>query len=80
NRIYKISDDAIRVWSRILGEVPDSRIVVKHTLLDDLLVRDGLIARLAAQGIAEERVSCLGSSPRHDHLRAFAAIDISLDP
>lgn len=79
NRIYKISDDAIRVWSRIMCEVPGSRIVVKHTLLDDPLVRDGLIARFVAQGIAEELVTCLGSSPRHEHLRAFAEIDISLD-
>ena len=79
NRIYKISDEAILVWSRIMGEVPGSRIIVKHTLLDDPLVRDGLVARFAAHGIAEANVTCLGSSPRHEHLRAFAQIDISLD-
>jgi predicted O-linked N-acetylglucosamine transferase (SPINDLY family) len=79
NRIYKISDEAIGVWSRIMREVPGSRIVIKHTLLDDPLVRDGLVARFAAQGIAEANVTCPGSSPRHEHLRAFAEIDISLD-
>ncbi|WP_164933813.1 tetratricopeptide repeat protein [Bradyrhizobium guangzhouense] len=79
NRIYKISDEAIRVWSRIMRDVPGSRIIVKHTLLDDPLVRDGLVARFAAQGIAEANVTCLGSSPRHEHLRAFSQIDISLD-
>ncbi|MHC2280161.1 putative O-linked N-acetylglucosamine transferase (SPINDLY family) [Bradyrhizobium diazoefficiens] len=40
NRIYKISDDAIRVWSRIMREVPGSKIVLKHGLLDDPLLRD----------------------------------------
>ncbi|PIT02295.1 acetylglucosamine transferase [Bradyrhizobium nitroreducens] len=79
NRIYKISDEAIRVWARIMRELPGSRIVVKHTLLDDPLLRDGLIARFVAQGIAEETVTCLGSTPRHEHLRAFAGVDISLD-
>jgi len=79
NRIYKISDEAIRAWARIMRELPGSRIVVKHTLLDDPLLRDGLIARFVAQGIAEETVTCLGSTPRHEHLRAFAGIDISLD-
>lgn len=79
NRIYKISDDAIRVWSRIMREVPGSKIVLKHGLLDDPLLRDGLIARFVAQGIAEENITCLGSTSRDDHLSAFANIDISLD-
>ena len=79
NHIYKISDEAIWVWSRIMRDVPGSRIIVKHTLLDDALVRDGLVARFAAQGIAEANVTCLGSSARHEHLRAFAQIDIALD-
>ena len=79
NRIYKISDEAIRVWSRIMREVAGSKIVVKHTQLDDPLLRDSLVARFVAQGIAEANITCLGSSPRHDHLRAFAEIDISLD-
>ncbi len=79
NRIYKISDEAIRVWARIMREVGGSRIVIKHTLLDDPLLRDGLVARFVAQGIAAAHVTCLGSSARHEHLRAFAEIDISLD-
>ncbi|MCK1360290.1 tetratricopeptide repeat protein [Bradyrhizobium sp. 199] len=79
NRIYKISDDAIRVWSAIMREVPGSKIILKHGLLDDQLLRDSLIARFIAQGIAEEDITCLGTTSRDDHLRAFDQIDISLD-
>ncbi|MET4328391.1 putative O-linked N-acetylglucosamine transferase (SPINDLY family) [Bradyrhizobium sp. i1.15.2] len=79
NRIYKISDEAIRVWSNVMREVTGSKIVIKHTLLDDPMLRDSLIARFVAQGVAEENVICLGSTPRHEHLRAFANVDISLD-
>ena len=79
NRIYKISDDAIRVWSRIMREVPGSKIVLKHGLLDDPLLRDSLVARFIAQGIAEENITCLGTTSRDDHLKAFDQIDISLD-
>jgi predicted O-linked N-acetylglucosamine transferase (SPINDLY family) len=79
NRIYKISDDAIRVWSRIMRQVPGSKIILKHGLLDDPLLRDSLIARFVAQGIAEDNITCLGSTPRAEHLQAFAQIDISLD-
>jgi predicted O-linked N-acetylglucosamine transferase (SPINDLY family) len=79
NRIYKISDEAIRVWSKVMREVTGSKIIIKHTLLDDPMLRDNLIARFVAQGVAEENVTCLGSTPRHEHLRAFANVDISLD-
>lgn len=80
NRINKISDDAIRVWSNVMREVTGSRIILKHTLLDDSLVRERLIARFVAHGVSEDNIRCLGSTPRHEHLAAFAQVDISLDP
>jgi len=67
------------VWSRIMREVPGSKIVLKHGLLDDPLLRDSLIARFIAQGVAEESITCLGTTSRDDHLKAFDQIDISLD-
>jgi len=79
NRIYKISDQAIGVWSRLMRELPGSKIILKHGLLDDPLLRDSLVARFVAQGIAEEDITCLGTTSRDDHLLAFGQIDISLD-
>ncbi|TWB04565.1 tetratricopeptide repeat protein [Bradyrhizobium stylosanthis] len=79
NRVNKISDQAIGVWSRLMRELPGSKIILKHTLLDDALVRDGVIARFVAQGIAEEDITCLGTTSRDDHLLAFGKVDISLD-
>jgi predicted O-linked N-acetylglucosamine transferase (SPINDLY family) len=80
NRIDKISDQALALWSKLLGAMPGSKIVVKHLALDEALVRDSLVARFVAQGIAQDSVICMGSSERRDHLRAFENIDISLDP
>ena len=80
NRINKISDDAIRVWSKLMHEVTGSKIIIKHTLLDDPLVRERLIARFVAHGVSEDNITCRGSTPRHEHLAAFAQVDISLDP
>jgi predicted O-linked N-acetylglucosamine transferase (SPINDLY family) len=80
NRIDKISDDALAAWSKLLRNVPGSRIVIKHLLLDDAFLRDGLIARFVAQGVPQDKVICMGSTARPDHLRAFENIDISLDP
>jgi predicted O-linked N-acetylglucosamine transferase (SPINDLY family) len=80
NRTEKISDSALSVWFEILQQIPNSRIVVKNGSLDDALLRDTLLGRFAAHGIAVERVACLGSSPQAEHLARFADIDMSLDP
>jgi predicted O-linked N-acetylglucosamine transferase (SPINDLY family) len=80
NRIDKISDQVLATWSKLLRELPDARIVIKNSVLDDSFLRDGLIARFINHGIAEHRLTCLGASIRPEHLAAFAMIDISLDP
>ncbi len=80
NRIDKISDGAVALWSRVLQAVPGSIILVKHGTLSDPLVRDSLIGRFAAHGVAVDRIRCLGATSREQHLAAFAEVDISLDP
>ena len=80
NRIDKISDEVLAVWSRLLRNATGSRIVVKHLALDEAFLRDGLVGRFVAQGIPQDRVICLGSTERRDHLLTFEKIDISLDP
>jgi predicted O-linked N-acetylglucosamine transferase (SPINDLY family) len=80
NRIDKISNEALAVWSKILEEIKGSIIVVKAGSLDDPLLRDGLIARFVSHGIAKDRIRCMGLTSRPDHLAALANVDISLDP
>ncbi|WP_316163775.1 tetratricopeptide repeat protein [Bradyrhizobium sp. SZCCHNRI20481] len=80
NRIDKISDAAIALWARLLAEIPDAKLVVKHLALNDPAVRDGLLARFVAQGVPEARILCLGASERVEHLKSYERIDISLDP
>ena len=81
NRIDKISDDAIRVWSKLMREVTGSKIIIKHTLLDDpLRPRHAPPRGSSRKWILEENITCLGSSDAPEHLRAFEQVDISLDP
>ncbi|MGJ4943025.1 tetratricopeptide repeat protein [Bradyrhizobium sp. HKCCYLS1011] len=80
NRVSKISDSALALWCRLLREIDGARLIVKDIALSDPMVRDMLLARFLAHGTADGRVICLGGSERHDHLRAFAQIDIALDP
>lgn len=80
NRIDKISDPTLALWSQLMQELPQARIVVKHGAISDPLIRDGLIARFIAHGIAADRVQCIGTTSRLEHLAMFADIDMSLDP
>jgi predicted O-linked N-acetylglucosamine transferase (SPINDLY family) len=80
NRLEKISDDSLRVWSRILQALPTSRIMIKTGALNDAMLRERTVARFAAHGVAPERVQCLGSTPRLEHLAAYDGVDICLDP
>lgn len=80
NRIDKISDEVLAVWSRLLRTLPGSKIVIKHGALADTGLRDRLVARFVEQGIADESVVCLGPSSRDEHMAEYANIDISLDP
>ena len=80
NRVEKISDETIDVWGRIFAALPDARLVVKHSMVDDANVRNSLLERLVARGIAAERVTWLGRTSRKEHMLALAEVDISLDP
>ncbi|MDA9422599.1 MULTISPECIES: O-linked N-acetylglucosamine transferase, SPINDLY family protein [Bradyrhizobium] len=79
NRISKISDEAVEAWSRILGRVPGSRLLVKDFALDDQLVRDSLLARFAACRLPAERVDLVGATSRDEHLTSFNRVDVCLD-
>jgi predicted O-linked N-acetylglucosamine transferase (SPINDLY family) len=80
NRTDKISDPALMLWSKLMQALPTSRVVVKNSSMSDTLLRDGLVARFVAHGIAADRVRCLGRTTRQEHLSLFSEIDISLDP
>ena len=78
NRIDKISDGALAVWSKLLRDIAGSTIVIKNTA--DQFLRDGLIGRFVALGGSPDRIRCIGQTSRAEHLAEFANIDISLDP
>ncbi len=80
NRVTKITAGATALWSRILDEVPRSRILMKHPALDEASVRNRITDGFAVHGISADRLAFLGTTSRAAHLWAFADVDISLDP
>ena len=78
NRIDKISTDAVRLWSQILQAAPQSKLLIKHSALDDAALR--LVERFSSCGVRPDRVQCQGSTSRPEHLAAYDGVDICLDP
>ena len=80
NNLAKMNDSVVATWGRLLQALPTSRLFLKTKQLADATVREETLARFAAHGIAPERLTLEGPTPRADYLAAYQRIDIALDP
>jgi predicted O-linked N-acetylglucosamine transferase (SPINDLY family) len=76
---YKLSEATLGLWGRVMGACPGARLLLANRALDHEGNRADLLARLAAAGIAPDRVSLHGGAPHEAFLRHYDAIDIALD-
>ncbi len=80
NARAKINAEVIRLWSRLLQEVPGSRLLVKNPSLTCATTRERLHEQFVAQGVARERVELRGlAQATQEHLATYAHIDVALD-
>lgn len=80
NNLAKINDKVITAWSKLLGRVSDSRLLIKNPSLTDKKTRQRYIDKFSQKGIEAGRIELLGHTPtRHEHLSLYNCIDISLD-
>ena len=80
NNFLKVTDDTLRVWSRLLAALPGSRLLIKSPYLEDADVRKSVLERLTSAGISDDRVEIMGffDSPL-DHLATYNRVDVALD-
>ena len=80
NGLAKISEATCRAWGRILQRVPNSRLFLKARGLSDPGAHEDMLKRLAAVGIAPDRVILSGPLPTIEaHLQRYHDVDIALD-
>jgi protein O-GlcNAc transferase len=80
NKWTKVSDGTIALWSRVMAEIPDSRLLVNTRELDNPVTRQEAIERFAVHGIGADRLMLEKPASRIDLLAAYNRIDIALDP
>ena len=80
NHLAKLTDSTVRLWSRVLDAVPDSRLVLKALPLADDQTRKLTRQRFSNYGIAPERIDPLPPTvPLSAFMAEYQRMDIALD-
>lgn len=78
NKLKKLNLPVVKLWSRILHQVPGSRLLLKTKQLADPMSAGRVLGWFEAQGIAAQRIELQPAT--HNHLLSYHDIDIALDP
>ena len=80
NNVAKINSSVLGLWAAILDAVPDSRLILKHDLTHDAVVRARISNAFVSHGVDPGRIELLGRAhDRVEHLGTYARIDVALD-
>ncbi len=80
NTLSKITDEVIALWSKLMNEVPGSRLILQSEPLTNVWVRRRIHDKFEAQGVKAERIEMHGIMPMREHLELYNQIDVALDP
>ncbi len=79
NNLAKVTEDVIRVWSKILISVPDSRLMLEWSTFSNPVLSDEFASRFAPYGVGRERLELIPRSKENQY-KLYNRIDIALDP
>ena len=81
NYLGKINEFVVQLWSKLLAQIPDARLVLKSRPFHDSMISKRFREMFASRGISENRLDFRGSTPGlNNHLSNYNDIDIALDP
>jgi len=80
NAMAKINTETIELWSAILNNIPDSRLILKNISLSDEGVKERVSHQFEVNNINKERLEFLSfEKTLNGHLDAYNKVDIGLD-
>ncbi|CAG0981312.1 hypothetical protein PHYC_01781 [Phycisphaerales bacterium] len=80
NALSKVSPAAVALWSRVLREVADSRMIIKAWGLEAEASRARLRGLFAGHGVGADRLDLRGlNATAREHLESYHEVDVALD-
>jgi protein O-GlcNAc transferase len=76
---YKVTNEVVGAWSRILRECPESKLLLKNRALGSAGNRAFVLKLFAGFGVSAERLQLEGPSEHFAFLQMYGQIDLSLD-
>lgn len=80
NRLSKLNEPLVALWSEVLRAVPGSRLLLKGTAYSSDEVRGAVRERFGRHGIAGERLELRGFTDEARMMAEYGDVDVSLDP
>jgi predicted O-linked N-acetylglucosamine transferase (SPINDLY family) len=77
NNFCKVNEPVLQLWARVLGKVPDSRLLLLSPAGSH---RQRTLEVLDREGIEAQRVEWVTPRPRRAYLELYHEVDIVLDP
>lgn len=76
----QINRRTVAVWSEVLKQAPGSQLVIKAKGLHSTAIRKQYLGWFESNGVAPERIVCLGATSWTTHLAIYERVDLCLDP
>ncbi|WP_372373311.1 tetratricopeptide repeat protein [Vreelandella venusta] len=80
NNATKLNEKLLVQWSKLMRELPRSRLYLKSMQLGNPEMRERIINLMEAEGVSADRLRIEGPSPHIELLQCYNDVDISLDP
>jgi len=80
NNLYKLNEKVINLWAKILDSVPNSRLILKNSMLKNKHIKKKIIDQFEKYKINIEKLVLEKGSSRKELLESYNKIDITLDP
>jgi predicted O-linked N-acetylglucosamine transferase (SPINDLY family) len=77
--LKKINNEVLNVWSKIIKEVPNSKIRIQSRGLANKKAKENLLKRLKENNINLDRLQLVEEIHREDYLNSYSEVDILLD-
>ena len=79
NNFAKLNPGVFETWAEILKRVPNSRLVMSTSQLDNEAIKTYIESTFEAHGIEKNRLDILPPRPRNEFMLQYNLVDISLD-